>query len=79
MEIYDNDKTRKAYYVFPWEGHTAKKSLDYVAKTKHINPKKLMFMVGYVKGDELFFEQKPGSERVFVVYKRTKTDGEGNK
>lgn len=76
MEIFEHDKNRKAYYVFPW-GTRMKDAAEEVATSKHINPNKLVVIPGYVKGDELFLEKKKGAEKVLVLYKRTKIDGEG--
>lgn len=82
MEIFEHDKNRKAYYVFPW-GTRMKDAAEEVATTKHINPNKLEFTPGYVIGDELFlgdkrkiFQIRNNAKRVLVIYKRTKIDRE---
>ena len=71
MEVFINDKTKKAYYVFPW-GYTPVSAINDVAKEKHINPDRLEAVPGWVKDDELFLEHKRGSKKVLVVIKHTK-------
>jgi hypothetical protein len=74
MEIFEHDKNRKAYYVFPSDTRIKDAAAE-VAKDKHINPEKLAFKVGYVVDDELFWEKKKGGKRVLTVYKVTKIGG----
>ena len=71
MEVFIHDKTKKAYYVFPWEYPSASAMND-VAKEKHINPDKLEAVLGWVKDDELFLKPAWGAEMVLVVIKHTK-------
>lgn len=71
MEVFIHDKTKKAYYVFPWGKATASAIKD-VAREKHITPLDLEVVPGWVKDDELFLEHKKGAEKVLVVIKHTK-------
>ena len=74
MEIYINDKTKKAFYVFPW-GTTPISAITDTARDRHINPNKLEAAPGWVKGDELFPKLKKGGKKVLVVYKPSKAGG----
>lgn len=71
MEVFIHDKTKKAYYVFPWE-YPYPRAINDVAREKHINPDRLDAVLGWVKDDELFLEHKKGAETVLVVIKHTK-------
>lgn len=71
MEVFIHDKTKKAYYVFPWD-YPYPSAIKDVAKEKHINPDRLEAALGWVKDDELFLEHKKGAEKVLVVIKHTK-------
>lgn len=71
MEVFIHDKTKKAYYVFPWDYPSASAIKD-VAREKHITPLDLDAVLGWVKDDELFLERKKGAKTVLVVIKHTK-------
>lgn len=73
MEIYEHDKTHKAYYVFPY-GTLLHKAIEEVAREKHINPKNLKSAIGKIKGNELFLHTYTPDydRRAVVVYRRTK-------
>ena len=74
MEIYEHDKTHKAYYVFPFSNKLFKvgEYIKEVARSKHIHPNNLEMVIGYTKGNELFLEPIKGGKKVIVVYRARK-------
>lgn len=74
MEIYEHDKTHKAFYVFPFSNKPFKvgEYIKEVARSKHILQNSLKMVIGYTKGNVLFLEPTKGGKKVVVVYRARK-------
>lgn len=71
MEIYEHDKSHKAYYVFPYTTRIID-ALGKVARKTHVSRGSFDAKIGRVKGNELFLEPTKGGKKVVVVYRARK-------